>query len=101
MLLSFSNLVAVAADRITRLARPPDGEPPPLQGATPAEWAVAAGIGTEPHALLVAAKAQTLDAGIYPPSQVARRALQRLVEREIMEWAGPGRWRPVARVRRR
>ena len=92
----FPLLVAIAADRMTRLARPLDGDRPP-PARSPAEWAAVAGLEHEPHPALVLARVRSLSTEPYPPEQVATAALQRLVERRVFEWAANGRWKPTAR----
>ncbi len=95
--LTYELLVAVVMDRLALVAHPAGGEPSPLaKGGPPEAWARAAGLEHEPMRGFPA-RPLVLPTEPYPPEDVARAALQRLVERVVVEWAGPGLWRPVAR----
>jgi hypothetical protein len=90
--------VRLAVDRFVRLLRP-DPEPCPLvDGATPAEWAAAGGLGAAPHPAMGQA-VERLDLGAHDPATIAHAALQRLCHRALVERVAglPIRYRPVRR----
>lgn len=96
-------MIGHAVDRFALLVELPPSEPSPVvEGATPAEWAQAAGLGCDPHAS-IATQVQRLEMGRHNAETVAHAALQSLCHRARTERVGglPLRYRPLVRNGRR
>lgn len=103
---SLDTLIGLAFERFRALCHPANREPSPVRtGATPAEWAVAAGIHGEdeepihPVEEIREEHPRPLDVGLHHPATVAHQALQRLCGRAEVDRV-PGvemRYRPRAR----
>lgn len=76
--LPYGTLVAMAAERISRLLRAGDRDPPLPHGGTPAEWALAAGLGCAPHAAITD---PPLDIAPHDAESLALVACRRLTQR--------------------
>ena len=96
--MSLDTMVGLTVERFRSLCRPVNKEPSPIRaGGTPAEWAALAGLtGHTPAEEIRLEHPSPLDCGLYDPSTVAHRALQKLcMKADVDRLPGvPMRYRP-------